>query len=119
MDILLASTWRLDGLSRFARGGGADVAESERVTGLQYLWKQGRVEVTLDRQADGWRVMSTTIGRLFGPRTILYEASHKHPTHAAWDVMARVIRASKNEDEGVNAGREAARWIRERRSHDA
>ena len=119
MDIVLASTWRLDGLSRFSRGGGAVLADSERVTGLQYLWRQGRFEVVVERQGDGWKVVSTTIGRLFGPRQVLYEASHKAAKHAAWDVMACVIRASRNEDEGVNAGREAARWMRERRYPEA
>ncbi len=119
MDILLASTWRFDGFNRFSRGGGAVLADSERVTDVQFSWKQGRVEVVVERQADGWKVVSTTIGRLFGPRQVLYEASHKFAKHAAWDVMACVIRASKNEDEGVNAGREAARWMLERRSSNA
>ena len=119
MDILLASTWRLDGFTRFARGGGAVLADSERVTALQYIWRQGRVEVVVERHDDVWKVVSTTTGRLFGPRQVLYEASHKLAKHAAWDVMACVIRASKNEDEGVNAGREAARWMKERRSPEA
>ena len=109
MDILLASTWRFDGFNRLARGGGPVLADSERVTALQYLWRQGRVEVVVERQGEGWKVVSTTIGRLFGPRQVLYEANHKFAKHAAWDVMACVIRASRNEDEGVNAGREAAR----------
>ena len=119
MDILLASTWRLDGLGRFASGGGAVLADSERVTAVQYVWRQGRVEVVVERQGDGWKVVSTTVGRLFGPRQVLYEATHKYAKHAAWDVMACVIRASKNEDEGVSAGREAARWMLERRSPEA
>lgn len=89
------------------------MSDAGRTTGPQYQWRQGRIEVTVERRGDHWRVESSTSGRLFGPRQTLYEAQHKNPKHAAWDVMACVIRASHNEDEGVNAGREAARWMLE------
>jgi hypothetical protein len=119
MDILLASTWRLDGVSRFVRGGGSPLADSDQVSALQYMWRQGRIEVVVERDGESWKVVSTTTGRLFGPRQVLYEATHKYAKHAAWDVMACVIRASRNEDEGVNAGREAARWMKDRKSPEA
>jgi hypothetical protein len=119
MDILLASTWRLENLARFARGGGGPaVAESERLPEPQYVWRHGRAEVTVERRGEHWRVRSSTSGRLFGPRLTVYEAQHKIAKHAAWDVMACVIRASQSEDEGVSAGREAARWMIERRIPD-
>ena len=35
--------------------------------------------------------------------------------HAAWDVMARVIRACRDEEEGLRVGRSAAQWLR---AHD-
>jgi hypothetical protein len=112
MDILLASTWRFDGLSLYARGGGGQgLTDPDREIHPQYVWKQGRIEVVVQREGDSWRVSSTSTGRLFGPREVLYEGRHKQVKHAAWDVMACVIRASRNEDEGVNAGREAARWM--------
>jgi hypothetical protein len=116
MDILLASTWRRDTFSRFARGGGGQgLTDSDREPNPQYVWRQGRIEVAVERQGEMWRVSSTSSGRLFGPREVLYEARHKQAKHAAWDVMACVIRASGSEDEGVNAGREAARWMVDRR----
>lgn len=119
MDILLASTWRLDGLARFALGGGgAAVAEPNQLTEPQFIWRQGRIEVTVERRGDHWYVHSSTVGRLFGPRQTIYEAEHKLAKHAAWDVMACVIRASSNENEGVNEGRKAARWMVDRRSAD-
>jgi hypothetical protein len=112
MDIILASTWRFEGLSVFARGGGGQgLTDSDRDEAAQYAWRDGRIEVIVRRDGDFWRVRSTSAGRLFGPREVLYEARHKQAKHAAWDVMACVIRASQNEDAGVNAGREAARWM--------
>jgi hypothetical protein len=116
VDTLLTSTWRLEGLARFARGGGgAVVAEAERTPEPRYVWRQGRIEVIVERRGEHWHVHSSTSGRLFGPRETIYEAQHKLAKHAAWDVMACVIRASRNEDEGVNEGRKAARWMIERR----
>ena len=112
MDIVLASTWRNDGFSRFVRGGGGHgLADNHRNPASRYVWRKDRFEVTVERDGDSWHVSSTSSGRLFGPREILYEARHKQAKHAAWDVMACVIRASHNEDEGVNAGREAAKWM--------
>jgi hypothetical protein len=115
MDILLASTWRLDGLTKRARGGGVTaVAESQRPE-PQYVWRHSRIEITVDRQGDQWRVMSSTSGRLFGPRQTLYVALHRQAKHAAWDVMACAIRASQSEEDGISAGRAAARWMKDRR----
>lgn len=87
------------------------MTDSDREIHPQYIWRQGRIEVVAERDGEGWRVRSTSAGRLFGPREVLYEGRHKLAKHAAWDVMACVIRATRNEDEGVNAGREAARWM--------
>jgi hypothetical protein len=91
------------------------VADSGGDVGGQYVWRRGRIEVALTREGDVWHVTSTSSGRLFGPREVLYDARHKQAKHAAWDVMACVIRASRDEDEGVNIGREAARWMTARR----
>lgn len=95
------------------------MADSERNQAAQFVWRQGRADVTVERDGESWKVVSTTTGRLFGPRTVLYEARHKFARNAAWDVMACVIRASQNEDEGVSAGRQAARWMVDRRQLDA
>jgi hypothetical protein len=119
MDILLASTWRFDGLTRFTlRGGGPNLTEPDREIQPQYVWRQGRIEISAQREGDAWLVRSTSVGRLFGPREVLYEGTHKQVKHAAWNVMACVIRATRDEDEGVRAGREAARWMIGRRTAD-
>ena len=53
----------------------------------------------------------TSTGRLFGPTETLYEERHADERYACWDVMARVIRATQDEDTGVRAGRDAATWV--------
>lgn len=78
-----------------------------------FVWQQGRAEVTLRRDDATWVVVYTTAGRLLGPRQVIYEGRHRRATHAAWDVMARVIRASRDETEGLKAAQGAARWMRQ------
>ena len=41
-----------------------------------------------------------------------HEARHRIAKHAAWDMMARVINASRDEQEGVEAATMAAKWMR-------
>ncbi|MCC6313591.1 MAG: hypothetical protein IT337_06225, partial [Thermomicrobiales bacterium] len=72
-------------------------------------------EVTLSYSEEAWTVVYTSTGRLLGPRQVLYQGKHRDPTYAAWDVMARVVLASHDEDEGLRVGQSAARWIRAQR----
>jgi hypothetical protein len=44
---------------------------------------------------------------------VIYEAKHREAKHAAWDVMARVVRASSDEEQGLQVARSAARWMRD------
>ena len=76
-----------------------------------FVWRRGKVEIALQREGEGWRVTQTTSGRLFGPRTYVYEQRHKSVRLAALDFMARVIRETKNEEEGLRVARSAARWM--------
>lgn len=77
-----------------------------------YVWRQGRSEIVLMRSGDKWYIQYTVASRLFGPRQNIYEARHQSARNAAWDFMARVIRACRDEDEAVRASKEAARWMR-------
>jgi hypothetical protein len=76
-----------------------------------FIWRQGQAEVTLLREGDSWRIVCISTGRLLGPRQVMYEQRHKHAKQAAWDFMARVIRISSDEDQGLNAARAAAKWM--------
>ncbi|HEV2106656.1 MAG TPA: hypothetical protein VGR16_00175 [Thermomicrobiales bacterium] len=78
-----------------------------------FVWRYGRSEVIVRREEAGWVVLYTSAGRLLGPRQLLYEGRHRQATHAAWDVMARVVRASRDEAEGVRVAQDAARWMRQ------
>lgn len=95
-------------------GGEGGVSGYALTNGEAFVWRVGRGEVTLSRSGDVWAVIYTSIGRLLGPRQVLYEGKHRDPTYAAWDVMARVVLASRDEDEGLRAGRSAAQWLRTR-----
>jgi hypothetical protein len=83
--------------------------------GDAFVWKSGRAEITLSQADDSWTVKCTAVGRLLGPRQVLYQGRHRDATYAAWDVMARVVLASRDEDEGLRAGQSAAQWIKARR----
>ena len=78
----------------------------------KFVWKQGRDLVTLARAGDSWLVSCLTQGKLMGPRQKVYEAIHRQAKFAAWDVMAKVISVSHNEDEGVEVAVRAAQWMR-------
>lgn len=77
-----------------------------------FVWRRGRDIVRLKREGDGWAVSYHTVGRLMGPPRSVYEARHRIAKHAAWDMMARVINASRDEQEGVEAATMAAKWMR-------
>ena len=50
------------------------------------------------------------------PEKVIYSARHTVARHAAWDVMCRVIRATSDEQLGVETGKKAAAWLHARRS---
>jgi hypothetical protein len=92
---------------------------SEHVeTEEDFIWRQGRAVVALSRESGLWRVSYLVTSRLLGPRQVLYQGTHKDPKQAAWDVMARVIVASHDEDEGVQAARHAVQWMKRRTGPD-
>lgn len=103
---------RIATITRGAGGEGGVMSGYAMTTSDAFVWRVGRGEVTLSRAGDAWMVSYTSVGRLLGPRQLLYENRHRDPTHAAWDVMARVVLASRDEDEGLRAGRSAAQWLR-------
>jgi len=81
-------------------------------TDEDFIWKHGSTVVALTREADRWRVSYLVTSRLLGPRQVLYEGIHKDAKMAAWDVMARVTKASHSEDEGVTAAKHAVQWMK-------
>ena len=78
----------------------------------EFVWKKGKSLISLTRTGSTWTVEYLTSGRLLGPRQISYKATHRDPKLAAWDVMARVISACHDEDEGQQVAIRAAQWMR-------
>ncbi len=77
-----------------------------------FTWRQGKDVVTLTRAGDSWQVSCLTQGRLMGPRLKVYEAMHRTAKFAAWDVMAKVISLTHDEEAGVDVALRAAQWMR-------
>jgi hypothetical protein len=116
MDVVISSGWRTSsGIEAMPVEALAELAPTPPSED-RFISRHGRYEITLSRVASGWKVEYTSSGRLFGPRVCIYEAIHSEPRHAAWDVMARVIRATDDESIGVLAGRNAGAWLMEHRS---
>jgi hypothetical protein len=78
----------------------------------EFVWKKGKSLISLTRSGDSWTVQYQTVSRLLGPRQCQYQATHRQAKFAAWDVMARVIGACHDEDEGLQVALRAAQWMR-------
>jgi len=112
IDQVFTGTWR--GFSRFSWRwlSMAVVSMDEREHANTFVWKQGKDLVTLSKAGESWQVSCLTQGRLMGPRLKIYEAMHRQAKFAAWDVMARVISVTHDEEEGVEVAVRAAQWMR-------
>jgi hypothetical protein len=114
MDVVISSGWR-NSTSTLPMDTKSEspIVITARSAGDAFTRKYGRFEVSLYREGEGWVVEFTSSGRLFGPRVQLYRERHEITRHAAYDFMARVIRATDDEEEGIRTGRQAALWMQE------
>lgn len=78
----------------------------------EFVWSIDRFNLTLTQEGDSWAVVCRSDSPLYGPSVVTYEARHRLPTHAAWDVLSRVARVTRDDEEGVRAGTMAARWMK-------
>jgi hypothetical protein len=92
-------------------GTAVSAGEYAITAGESFVWKSDRAEVRLSIVSDGWIVEYSALGRLLGPPQMLHQERHQDPKHAAWDVMARVQKASNNENEMMRAGQYVVRWL--------
>ncbi len=113
IDLSLPIGWRGAARWYLSLWKGAGMPGESKFDTREFSWRQGRDLVTLRRQEDGWRVSYSTVGRLLGPRLFLHDATHRMAKHAAFDVMARVISVSEDEEEGVQTAMRAAQWMRQ------
>jgi hypothetical protein len=112
VDHTPAQTRREVVMGNFRLLGVAMGSKQSGAAGAEFVWRHGKDMVTVSRAGKSWQVAFLTQGRLLGPRTVVYQGLHRQAKFAAWDVMARVINASHDEDEGMSAAMDAAHWMR-------
>ena len=78
----------------------------------RFYWRFGETEVTVTWEAPSWVVRLRATSRLAGPNALVSRRDYQQATHAAYAVMTHVTRVTYSDDEGVNQGRRAARWMR-------
>ena len=76
-------------------------------------WRNSTSTLSLDVKGESPNAVSTKRGLDVFSRKIDYRECHLVARHAAWDIMARVIHAADDEQEGIQAGRQAMAWLRE------
>ena len=115
MDVMISSQWRsLDTTVAHGQFDEQVAIYSRRPPEEEFVSKHGRFQIRLFEDAGKWIVEYTSTGRLFGPREVIYTGRHTEVRHAAWDVMARVIRATDDEQTGIEVGRLAMNWLQNR-----
>jgi hypothetical protein len=78
----------------------------------QFVWSNDRLQLTIWLEADEWWIQHTTPNPLLGP-LVISEAKHRQAKQAAWDVLSRVTKATRDDEEGVRVATSAARWMRQ------
>lgn len=86
---------------------GAEPGSSDR-----FEWHTERFRLTIWHEADEWWIQHTTPNPLLGPM-VTSEARHRHAKQAVWDVLSRVTKATRDDEEGVRVASSAARWMRQ------
>jgi hypothetical protein len=80
----------------------------------RFLWQFGDTVVSVSWEHPSWVVRLHATSRLAGPGALVSKRDYQQPAHAAYAVMTHVQRITMSEDAGVEQGRAAARWIRQR-----
>lgn len=80
----------------------------------RFLWQFGDTIVTVSWEHPSWVVRLHATSRLAGPGALVSKRDYQQATHAAYAVMTHVQRITMSEETGVDQGKAAARWIRQR-----
>lgn len=78
----------------------------------RFVWKTDGYHLTIWLEADEWAIQHTTPNPLLGP-LVISEARHRQAKQAVWDVLSRVTKATRDDEEGVRVASSAARWMRQ------
>lgn len=80
----------------------------------RFEWQFGETIVTVSWEQPSWVVRLHATSRLAGPGALVSKRDFQQGAHAAYAVMTHVQRITMSADTGVEQGRAAARWIRQR-----
>lgn len=78
----------------------------------RFVWSTERHRLTIWLEADEWWIQHTAPNPLMGP-VVISEARHRQAKQAVWDVLSRVTKATRDDEEGVRVASSAARWMRQ------
>jgi hypothetical protein len=78
----------------------------------KFVWSTDRHQLIIWLDEDQWTIQHTAPNPLLGP-LVISEAKHRQAKQAVWEVMTRVSKATRDDDEGVRVATSAARWMRE------
>lgn len=87
---------------------GEDTGSSED----RFVWSTDRYRLTIWRDEGQWAVQHTSPSPLLGPM-VVSEARHRQAKQAVWEVLNRVTKATRDDQEGVRVASSAARWMRQ------
>lgn len=77
----------------------------------RFVWSTERCRLTIWLDAGEWLIQHATPNPLLGP-LIISEVRHRQAKQAVWDVLSRVTKATRDDEEGVRVASSAARWMR-------
>jgi hypothetical protein len=80
----------------------------------RFQWQFGDTFVTVNWEHPSWVVRLNATSRLAGPGALVSKRDYQQAAHAAYAVMTHVQRITMSEETGVEQGRAAARWIRQK-----
>lgn len=78
----------------------------------RFVWSTDRCRLTIWLEENQWMIRLTSPNPLLGP-LVVSEAKHSQAKQAAWDVLTRVTKATRDDEEGVRVASSAARWMRQ------
>jgi hypothetical protein len=97
--------------SRPRSKGERQVAEDAGSSTDRFIWSTDRYRLIMWLDNGQWAVQHTSPNPLLGPM-VVSEARHRQAKQAVWEVLTRVTKATRDDQEGVRVASSAARWIR-------
>lgn len=78
----------------------------------RFIWSTERCRLTIWLEAGEWFIQHAAPNPLLGP-LVISEVRHRQAKQAVWDILSRVTKATRDDEEGVRVASSAARWMRQ------